>query len=251
MSRLFVVLLFAVVPATSAVLPIPDRPQHPSSPPSGWCGETASQEALLHYGVWAPQSTIHRAGNSKHPDLYSDEIPTALAALGVLSTKYVAMTKGFAAYEQWVREAIDRGEPVLAGVKILPTDHPEWGLDHFVLVSGYGPKGLLVNTTWDSQIWASDSTKKGISFANAFYAIRITGVTQPVKTKAARLTVLAEAKTTVRLRVTCIDGDPKARHRIERRSSLWDEAPLGFEDGSERVVDEDASRTARFACVRL
>ena len=59
------------------------------------------QEALLHYGVWAPQSTIHRAGNSKHPDLYSDEIPTALATLGVQSTKYVAKTKGFAAYEQW------------------------------------------------------------------------------------------------------------------------------------------------------
>ena len=44
-------LLFAV--AMKLALAIPARKQHEDAPPSGWCGETAIQEGLLHLGVWA------------------------------------------------------------------------------------------------------------------------------------------------------------------------------------------------------
>ncbi len=131
---------------------------------------------MLYFGVDVSQKAIHAAGNSKHPDLYSDEIPTALRTLGVKFATYAPKRRGFAAYAKWVSEAIDEGNPVLAGVKILPTEHPSWGLDHFVLVVGYGPKGLLVNTTWGRQEWVDDKIATGISFKGAFYAIRIRGV---------------------------------------------------------------------------
>lgn len=196
--------------APSKELPIPDRAQHPSSPPSGWCGETAIQEALLNLGVWASQRRIHAAGNSKHPDLYSDEIPVALTALGVSFTRYAPSKK--TSYEQFVRDAIDAGRPVLAGVKILPTEHPTWGLDHFVLVVGYGPAGLLVNTTWGKQQWVTETAQKGLSFKNAFYALAIHG-------SGPRLRVLEETAKQVRLSVECpkprvvvVEADAVARY---------------------------------------
>src|SRR5215210_6311635 len=64
---------------TDRLLPIPARAQAPESPPSGWCGETAIQEGLLHLGVWAPQALINQAGHPSHPDLYSPDMPVALA----------------------------------------------------------------------------------------------------------------------------------------------------------------------------
>ncbi len=184
--------------APNKELPIPDRKQHASSPPSGWCGETAIQEAMLHFGVWASQKRIHAAGKSKHPDLYADEIPVALAALGVEFTRYVPSKK--TSFDQFVRDAIDAGRPVLAGVKILPTEHPTWGLDHFVLVVGYGPSGLLANTTWGAQQWVTDTAQKGLSLKNAFYALAIHG-------SGPRLRVLEETDKQVRLSVEC----PKPR----------------------------------------
>lgn len=177
----------------SAVLAIPDRKQAPESPPSGWCGETAIQEALLHVGVWASQQAIHDAGHSKHPDLYSDELPVALKNLGVKTSTFTGGD-----YEAWVQQSIYEGDPVIAGVKLLPTEHPKWGLDHFVLVVGYGPKGLLVNTTWGRKVWASATSTKGISFAKAFYAIRV----RP-DPSAARLRVLAETGHSVTLSIEC------------------------------------------------
>ncbi|MBI2389637.1 MAG: hypothetical protein HYV09_08575 [Deltaproteobacteria bacterium] len=237
--------------APVTALAIPDRDQHPQSPPSGWCGETAIQEALLHFGAWVSQNRIHAAGQSKHPDLYSDDIPRALDALGVrydvYSPKTAGKTKGFAAYEAWVRAAIDAGDPVLAGVKILPTEHPTWGLDHFVLAIGHGPKGLLVNTTWGRREWASDATSKGISFANAFYALRLRGTGPPEgSTWTARLSVLDESPTEVRLQVRC--GVPGAR--VERRpgpnakATSTDTLPKG-----ETTVKLPAEESAYFRCL--
>lgn len=195
----------------SAVLAIPDRHQAPESPPSGWCGETAIQEGLLHLGVWASQRAIHDAGNSKHPDLYSDELPKALAALSIETSTFAGKD-----YESWVQRAIADGDPVIAGVKILPSEHPTWGLDHFVLVVGYGVQGFLVNTTWGHQQWASEHSKKGISFGKAFYGIRLRA-----RPNAARLRVLREDKTTVTLSVEC---------------------------ATSRIVTIDAASIARFSC---
>lgn len=158
----------------TVVLSIPARAQAPESPPSGWCGETAIQEGLLYFGIWAPQDAINRAGRPAHPDLYSTEIARALTALGMHFSAYRG-SRGYEPFSRWVRESLDAGKPVLAGVKLLPTEHPEWGLDHFVLVVGYGPKGLLVNTTWGYRASIADGNR-GISLKGAFYGLRLEGV---------------------------------------------------------------------------
>ena len=97
--------------------------------------------------------------------------PSSAFAIGSTPRRPKASTRSRA----WVKSALDEGVPVLAGVKILPTEHPDWGLDHFVLVVGHGDDGLLVNTTWGTRQWVSDRTaptkEKALSFKNAFYGI--------------------------------------------------------------------------------
>jgi len=164
-------------PAAEAdlVLPIPARSQAPESPPAGWCGETAIQEGLLYFGRSVPQSVINRAGHPVHPDLYATEIPNALRELGVKFTPY-AGGRGYEGFRRWVEQALAAGHPVLAGVKLVPSAHPEWGLDHFVLVVGHGRKGLLVNTTWGYRAWVAEDGASGLSLKNAFYGYRLDGL---------------------------------------------------------------------------
>jgi len=232
--------------ATAVTLPIPDRAQHEDAPPSGWCGETAIQEALLHHGAWVPQRAIHDAGKSKHPDLYSQDVPVALAGLGVEFDTHVPKKKG--GFAGFLRDAIDAGDPVFAGVKILPTSHPEWGLDHFVLVVGHGPKGFLVNTTWSEQSWVTETTGKGITLAGGFYALRIRGVARPTGRTSARATVVTETTTTVRLRLACVG---KETGTLERRDTpngkVQGSWPLSKESPT-MTVDVAASKAAWFYC---
>ncbi len=238
----------------TVALAIPDLPQDPSSPPSGWCGETAIQQSLLPFGIYAPQPLIHAAGKPKHPDLYSDELPIALAALGAKITFYPSKTPGFLAYSRWVQAAIDDGDPVVAGVKILPTDHPEWGLDHFVLAIGYGEKGLLVNTTWEKRAWVADTTTPGLSFKNAFYAIRVRGVEVPKGSTAAVLRIVEQGASALRLEVTCLGAETSATLRLERRRKLSEAKPqwsidLPAKKGEVRaLVEAPVSELARFSC---
>jgi hypothetical protein len=199
-----------------ALTDIVPRSQAREAPPEGWCGETAIQEALLHLGMWAPQKLINQAGRPAHPDLYSSDIPVALNALGVDYTFYSGSRLP---YRRWVADAVDAGDPVLAGVKIFPTQHPEWGLDHFVLVVGHGDKGLLVDTTWGDRRWVGDAGAPGLSFKNAFYGIRLRGLKPRT---AARLTVISETGDRVRLGVACV--------------------------GARRVEEIDARKKARFEC---
>ncbi len=237
------------------VLPIPARAQAPESPPSGWCGETAIQEGLLHLGVWAPQRLINRAGHPSHPDLYSPDMPVALAELGVKTTTYPARGRGFEPFAKWIRQSIDEGDPVIAGVKILPTEHPEWGLDHFVLVVGYGKKGLLVNTTWGRRDWVGDTTTPGLSFKNAFWAIRLRGVALPANALPARLALTGEDEREVKVHVEC--DAPAGKYRVERRSKTTDASAAWSEeaDSKDGKVATDttapAVEAARFYCVPL
>jgi hypothetical protein len=240
----------------SITLPIPDRKQHALSPKSGWCGETAIQEALLHEGMWAPQRSIHAAGKSKHPDLYSDEIPVALAGLGVRFAFYAPKSKGFSAYRAWIRDALTSDQSVLAGVKILPTEHPDWGLDHFVLVVGEGKKGLLVNTTWGRSEWVPETTKEGLSFEGVYYGIRILGLILPNGGVPARLEVLAETATDVKAKLACEGLAPGTSVRIERRKHASDAKPEWSQSitaASSRIEAEvafDADTMARFHCAQ-
>jgi hypothetical protein len=254
MTRPFVAASLAALFADA--LPIPARSHAPEAPPEGWCGETAIQEGLLHYGIWAPQRIINKAGKPTHPDLYSTDIPVALAELGVRYTFY-PRGKGYDAFAEWVGKAVDEGDPVLAGVKILPTHHPEWGLDHFVLVVGHGPQGLHVNTTWGDRRWVADTTTPGLSFKNAFYAIRLTGVALAPNAKPARIALLEEKDASVKLRVTCGGLKAGASVRLERRSKRGEEKPLWSEelhadrDRVEKEITVEADKPARFQCVAL
>ncbi len=235
-------------------LPIPDRDQAVESPPEGWCGETAIQEGLLHLGVWAPQRLINRAGRPRHPDLYASDIPSVLAAFGVRHTFYTARTRSFSAFAAWARSALEEGDPVLAGVKILPTKHPEWDLDHFVLVVGHGAKGLLVNTTWGRRAWVADGDE-GLSFKNAVYGIRLRGLQLVAKARPARITVLGEGPATVSVRVSCSGLESGAAYQMERRSnvrdaeSAWSKTLIAVSGRVEEALSLDAGVPAQFQCV--
>lgn len=241
-------------PEVTLALAIPPRAQAVDAPPAGWCGETAIQEALLHLGAWVPQRLINQAGRPEHPDLYASEIPVALSGLGVRFVFYSG-TRGFEPFARWVTEALGEGDPVLAGVKIFPTEHPAWGLDHFVLVVGHGPKGLLVNTTWGNREWVGDTTTPGLSLKDAFYGVRLSGVHLPASARPARLDVLEEGRSAVRLRVTCAAPGARTAYRIERRTGPTDERPVWVEDvvaSSGRIDKElviEADRPSRFTCV--
>jgi len=178
--------------------------------------------ALISFllGMWAPQRLINSAGHPAHPDLYATEIPTALTELGVRYTTY-AGARGYEPLAKWTRRALEEGDPVILGVKILPTAHPDCGLDHFVLAVGYGRQGMLVNTTWGTREWVRDTTSKGLSLANGFYGIRLTGIGKQTRAQAS---LLEDGEKTVKVRVTCA-GRP------------------------DRVDTVPAYRVARFDCI--
>jgi hypothetical protein len=162
----------AAAEAEAVRLEIPARSQAAESPKAGWCGETAIQEALLYHGAWVPQRRINRAGEPRNPDLYWSDIPRALRRLGVRFETWSGRGDQ-ASFTRWVRDQLRRGRPVLAGVKLYPTEHPSWGLDHMVLIVGVdGDGGMRINTTWGYPIRRSaaelGSKRRGTSLANRY-----------------------------------------------------------------------------------
>lgn len=173
----------SVTPADDAMvlLPVPARSHAPERPPAGWCAETAIQEALLYYGAFMPQRAINRAGKPKHPDLYWSDIPRAMKRIGLSYRRWSGKNRQ-RVFLDWVENQIDAGHPVIAGVKIHPTEHPQWGLDHIVLIVGYDDSALFINTTWGYRERTTHaqlaSKEKGLSFNNRYgryYAYAIDG----------------------------------------------------------------------------
>ena len=206
------------------LLNIAARNQSPQSPRAGWCGETAIQEALLFHGAFFPQRNINRAGKPSHPDLYASDIPRALKGLRVDFVRYSWAVKGFSKFHAWLKKQLGRGEPVLAGMKIHPTAHPSWGLDHFVLAVGYDSEGVTVNTTWGRRATRTlkqmTSRAKGLSFKNRydrFYGLRIRGFTgRPRGARPVRLFVTRETTKKMWVRVKCEGLSAKKRYRVQR-----------------------------------
>jgi len=210
------------------LLSIPARDQAPERPPEGWCGETAIQEALLYHGAYLPQKQINAAGKPDHPDLYSYNIPVALENLRMAFQSWPPPgNTDLAAFLAWVREQISQGVPVLAGVKINPTKHPEWGLDHFVTAVGLRGDSILFNTTWGKQEVRTEkqlcSTEDGYSFknlTNRYYGIAITGPAGlgpefvPV-----RLFVVKEDAAQMAVVVKCEGLQPRTRYVAYKISS--------------------------------
>ena len=152
---------------------------------AGWCGEASIQMALSYYGKNVDQDVIHRAGKPKNSDLQDDDLEVALQALGVVFTRYEGEAKDSKEFVAWIQEQLRSKYPVICGVKIYPTDQPKWDVDHFVLVSGYNSRGLLMNTQLDcdGQVLVKykelSSTKEGYSFINPrkiYWGVAVTGV---------------------------------------------------------------------------
>jgi hypothetical protein len=166
----------------SVCLSIADRPSAPGCPPEGWCGESAIQQALMYFGAYLPQKAINAAGRPRHPDLYAEEIPAAVKALGMGAAPCIRENRDYAAYAAWLRAQLDAGRPVIIGMKINPTEHPEWGLDHFLLAVGHTDDSLIFNTTWKKQRTATfkdlGTAEPDLSFKsryNSYYGVAVTG----------------------------------------------------------------------------
>jgi len=191
-------------------------------------------------GAYVSQAAIHRAGRPTHPDLYSNEIPVALAALGARYSRFSG--GGYRAFVAWTSAALDRGFPVLAGVKLLPTQHPEWGLDHFVLVVGEGEPGLLVDTTWGTRIWSNEESRRGISFIHAGYGLRLEGLAGAVLP--ARVVVLQEDDARVTLRVVCVGTGTT----VERRAGPFDLEAVEIVEATQQKLEVRRDEAAYFRC---
>ena len=157
----------------SVLLDIPDVAWDPARPDLsvGWCGEASIRMALAYYEIERTQREIHRAGEPDHADLFSYEIDTALDTLGICYERWPDGERDVDGFIAWIRGHLASGVPVFCGVKLYPDEHPDWSLDHFVLVVGYDAAGLVMNTQldMDGQVHVSYADLKSMSsyaFAN-------------------------------------------------------------------------------------
>jgi hypothetical protein len=209
-------------------LEIADTGQEPRRPASGWCGEAAIQMALSYYGAYASQQAINRAGKPEHPDLYSNEIPRAMRNVGLEFSAW--KVDGLEAFSKWIRSQLAEGHPVLLGVKIYPTAHPEWALDHFVLAVGCSEDALTLNTTWgraETRPFARLSAEAtGLSFANrygTYFGYAITGLkTDPPPTglRPTRVTIARDGDKRVKLGISMKGLERGKRYRLLRYTDL-------------------------------
>lgn len=249
----------------SILLNIAPRDDAPEHPPEGWCGEVSIQEALLYHGAYFPQKAINAAGEPEHPDLYSAEIPDALENLHAEFQKWTSdkLRPKPDQFLAWIRRQIAGGWPVLVGVKIYPTRHEAWSLDHFSLVVGTTGDALLVNTTWGYRETCADeqlaSTKEGYSFKNKYnhyYGICIKGIKRESGSLPVRLFVLSEAQDTINVLVKCenlIRGGQYALYKSppEKRDAV--SPPMIFEakDAVFCLYDKlDRNRPVVYRCER-
>ncbi len=202
--------------------------QEKRRPKEGWCGESSIQMALAYYGAYVSQKAINRAGKPAHPDLYEEDIAAAMNGLGM---EYKACQNvGLQPFVKWVRGELAAGHPVLLGVKIYPTGHPESNVDHFVLATGCTEDSLTLNTTWGKQELRSiallSSKEKGMSLINGintFFGYSITDLktkSAPVGLKPARVQIRRMGDKQVELRVTAENLERGKRYRLVKFTDL-------------------------------
>jgi hypothetical protein len=207
---------------------IPDTGQEWRKPKSGWCGESSIQMALSYYGAYASQKEINRAGKPAQPDLYDTNLPTALKGVGLEFKLWDG--SGLKPFFNWVRAEVAAGHLVIMGMKINPTIHPDWRLDHFVLVVGSTEDSLIYNTTWKKRETRSlklmSTQDKGLSLANpdnTYFGCAITGSklkpAQP-QFKPTRVTIVRDGDKVVELHVSALDLEPGRRYSIVKFTDL-------------------------------
>lgn len=215
------------------LLEIPETGQEKRRPPSGWCGEASIQMAMCYFGAYASQRTINRAGKPVHPDLYEEEMPVAMSNLGLQAKPWEG--KGVPEYLAWVRAELAAGHPVVMGMKINPTSHPEWWVDHFVLAVGYDRSSLTYNTTGKRRESRSDallsSRERGLSVVtprNVCFGYAVTGVNskttpaaaRPTRIKFVRLVDKQHVEKQVELHVTADKLQRGVRYRLVKFTDL-------------------------------
>jgi hypothetical protein len=208
-------------------LDIPDAGQEDRTPEEGWCGESAIQAALSYYGVYASQKAINQAGKPSTPDLQDDDIPIALKGMDLEFKRWDG--KGLQPFLTWIRGELAAGHPVLLGVKIYPTEHPDWDLDHFVLAVGCTKNALTLDTTWEYQETRSiellSSEKFGLSFTNrhnTYFGYSITGMKLRAKqaTTPVRINIKRDGDAQVELHVTTDNLERGKRYQILKYAGL-------------------------------
>ncbi len=155
-------------PLDAVRLPIADRAWAPGAPPEGWCGEASVQMVALHFGVFVPQAVAHALGRPAHVDLWEDDLPTALRALGLEFETFEG--RGEAALLTFTVGHLRRGHPVILGVKLVPSPHPQQAVDHLMPAVGFGPGGLVVDTNFpqgqQAVPWAALRARDGLSLSS-------------------------------------------------------------------------------------
>lgn len=225
-------------PGDSVTLPIADRPWAPGAPPEGWCGEASIQMAALHFGTWVPQAEANRLGAPKTPDLWEHDVPTALTALGLEFER--GPTRNVDALYGWTVKQLRAGHPVILGLKFVESRHADWDVDHLVLVTGFTPDGLRLNTNQgEGDVragWKTLAAPEGVggyTLHNATGATWAFAVKGSLHSRGVRAEVLSESADTVRLKLT-----------PERAATpLQDNVPL---DAGTLEVEVPATKVTRF-----
>jgi hypothetical protein len=163
-------------------------------------------------------------------------VPVALANLGmeIHVLRDGDRPPGLDAFLGWLRKQLDAGVPVLCGVKINPTRHPEWGLDHFVLAVGHTRDSITFNTTWGYRVTRTDkqlrsTREKGFAFENryrAYYGIAIAGPAGREKGSVpVRLFVRKETADRLDVVLKCEGLKPGTQYAVYRLPSYDQKAP--------------------------
>jgi len=245
-----------VPPTDSLLLDIPDRPWATGAPKEGWCGEASVQMAALHFGAYVPQARINELGRPKTPDLWEQDVPTALAAMGLGFTRYGDRAE-VPLFLGWIVGELRQRHPVLVGLKIYPTVHPEWDVDHMVLVVGFSPNALVINTNQGEQqisyAYKKLGEKSEYSFVvpnNRLHGFAITGFGGiPVSAQ-----VTEEGESTRALEVQISGLEPGQRYRLLRDDLSGNQKPTEFVAVSREQVRREVTpvdKAAVFSCTRL
>ncbi len=127
----------------SVLLPIEPRAYDQED----FCGEVCIQEALRHFGKDVPQLEINRVGGGDGVQgLWSEGIETMLKNIKFGYRSWRLESPDYAQYVEMLKGKLAQGHPILVGVKINPTQHPDWFCDHFILLVGYNSDSFIYNS---------------------------------------------------------------------------------------------------------
>ena len=120
------------------------------------------------------------AGQVKPRRPLEEDIPTALDKLGLEYER--AQVSSRDDFVSWIIGQVRRGNPVIVGAKLMPSDHPEWDVDHLMPIVGFSPRGLMFNTNLgrgqEEIPYAALGGHEGISFVSPtgkFYGFAVLG----------------------------------------------------------------------------